>query len=271
MTSGPDRMAVVKVAARWTACALVVGAVHAEAALLLGRQSAPVVADVTSGAFAVDIAPEAVALMDAPKDAPSGPPRQARAASAAVAPPPATPEVPPKKTTEQVSNEPPLPDLPELPGRSDGELPPAPKPEAVSKPAPAAPSVSAPAEAASAPHVVATRTAPVAAAPSIGSPTEAMKKALTAWQSRILDRSERNKRYPAGARRSRHQGTVIVRFKIDRRGRLVHAEIGATSGFSDLDAEAIAILKRATPFPVPPEGLGKTDITLSVPVHFKLR
>ncbi|MEZ5817037.1 MAG: hypothetical protein R3D44_08140 [Hyphomicrobiaceae bacterium] len=86
MTRGLDSRGALLTAARWTACATRRGAAHAAAAVAITRQSAPVIADNTTGAYAVDIAPEAVALMDVSKDIAPGQLQPAHAASAAPAP-----------------------------------------------------------------------------------------------------------------------------------------------------------------------------------------
>lgn len=49
-------------------------------------------------------------------------------------------------------------------------------------------------------------------------------------------------------------GTAGVHFEIDASGRLVGAEIVHKSGVPSLDAEALAIVRKAAPFPPPPQG-----------------
>jgi periplasmic protein TonB len=53
----------------------------------------------------------------------------------------------------------------------------------------------------------------------------------------------------------RHTGaTVTVAFWIDDSGALVHQALYRTSGYPELDAEAMADVRRAAPFPQPPSG-----------------
>ena len=49
-------------------------------------------------------------------------------------------------------------------------------------------------------------------------------------------------------------GSAGVRFTVDATGRLVQAELVHRSGVATLDALAIDIVRRAAPFPVPPQG-----------------
>ncbi len=49
-------------------------------------------------------------------------------------------------------------------------------------------------------------------------------------------------------------GTAGVHFNVDAAGRLVDVELVQKSGVAELDAEALDIVRRAAPFPVPPQG-----------------
>ncbi|NCA72020.1 MAG: energy transducer TonB [Sphingobacteriia bacterium] len=69
----------------------------------------------------------------------------------------------------------------------------------------------------------------------------------------------------------RQQGTVQVRFTIDRRGRLLDHQIVKGSGHAELDAEVSAMLERASPMPAIPESLGRSQVTITVPIVFALR
>jgi protein TonB len=65
----------------------------------------------------------------------------------------------------------------------------------------------------------------------------------------------RQQRYPESARVQHLEGTVAVAFWVDERGDLVHQALYKTSGHPELDAEAVAAVRRAAPFPPPPPGL----------------
>jgi protein TonB len=62
------------------------------------------------------------------------------------------------------------------------------------------------------------------------------------------------KRYPQSAAARRASGTVMVSFIIDGEGGLVYQTISHSSGEPDIDAEAIAAVKAAAPYPPPPPG-----------------
>lgn len=56
------------------------------------------------------------------------------------------------------------------------------------------------------------------------------------------------------ARGAAKPAKVGVRFDVDDEGRLVDVAVAVSSGIASLDAESIAIVRRAAPFPKPPAG-----------------
>jgi protein TonB len=88
---------------------------------------------------------------------------------------------------------------------------------------------------------------------------------ITKWQQSLVAHLARFKSYPhAGAA----AGVVSLAFTIDRKGNLVSSRIEKTSGSDVLDAEVLAMVKRATPFPAPPAGVADADLTFVVPIRF---
>jgi protein TonB len=75
---------------------------------------------------------------------------------------------------------------------------------------------------------------------------------LDAWRERVERIGTLN--YPTAAQRAAVQASPVLEVAIDADGRLAKAEILTSSGFPDLDAAALAILKLASPFdPFPPD------------------
>jgi len=66
-------------------------------------------------------------------------------------------------------------------------------------------------------------------------------------------------------------GTVSLSFTLDRSGRVVSSRISHGSGVSDLDREAMDMLRRAQPFPTPPADLVGAQFPFSVPVRYSVR
>lgn len=91
------------------------------------------------------------------------------------------------------------------------------------------------------------------------------------WQAIVLAHLERHRRYPFAAQRAREQGTADLRFRVDRRGRVLAARIERSSGSAALDEEAVAVVRRAEPLPPPPPEIAGETLELVVPVRFRLR
>jgi TonB family protein len=111
--------------------------------------------------------------------------------------------------------------------------------------------------------------APVPIAPSLPSVLP-VPPAVVAWKTQIVALLERHKRYPEEAAAKREGGVAQVFFSLDRQGRVLESRIVRSSGSSILDEEALAVLRRAEPFPPPPEVLGGDHVDLTVPYRFNL-
>ena len=125
-----------------------------------------------------------------------------------------------------------------------------------------------PAPTTSAPQAIPERTAALPAAPTRGRITPQNSSALATWRSQIVAVIERNKHYPETSARRGEQGVTQVFFSLDRQGRVIDSRVVRSSGASALDEEALALLRRAQPFPpVPPEILGDR-VNLILPLRF---
>jgi TonB family protein len=74
------------------------------------------------------------------------------------------------------------------------------------------------------------------------------------FMSNVFAKIMSKKRYPKSAVARRASGTVMVSFIIDGEGGLVYQTVSHSSGEADLDAEAMAAVKSAAPYPPPPPG-----------------
>jgi protein TonB len=117
---------------------------------------------------------------------------------------------------------------------------------------------------------VAAIAAPATAAKKQGTTTAAAEE-VSSWQKRIVTQLGKHRRYPQKARVRRHQGEAIVRFTVDREGRVIASRIVTSSGSSLLDEEALAVLTRAAPLPEPPEDLVGATFELEIPIRFRIR
>jgi protein TonB len=82
---------------------------------------------------------------------------------------------------------------------------------------------------------------------------------------------ERHKEYPRRAQLRGQEGTALLRFTIDERGRVLSHRIERGTGHPTLDREVEAMIRRADPLPAPPPEMRQDRLELVVPVQFYLR
>jgi protein TonB len=80
---------------------------------------------------------------------------------------------------------------------------------------------------------------------------------------------ERHKRYPDSARQRGEEGRAVLRFAVDRSGRVVDFAVAQSSGYPDLDA-SIEEMMRGALLPPFPASMTQPRIDLSVTIRFSL-
>ncbi len=254
---------------RWAGAAVVVCAMHlGGAALALMHWPQEQEAEDAAGALVVELAPLlAAAPVDSP-DVAHGPLMQE-----SVLTPQATKEV-----IEEVAKD--LPLIEPSPAPEPEVALPMPRPEAKEEPKEEeakepVPNQQTPEQASAVPLTMApprveAQPAPSAAPPSPGRAPN-LERVQASWQKRLIDHLNRHKRYPEAARDRRTQGTVIVAFKLDRTGQVVASHVTASSGSPVLDDEAMAVLKRASPLPAPPDQILGPMLDMVLPIQFRIK
>ena len=109
-----------------------------------------------------------------------------------------------------------------------------------------------------------------ASAPSPGQ-SAILAQVQTRYALTLNRHIERQRRYPNAARNRRVEGVAVVAFTIDREGQVIASRIAKSSGSPALDEEALAILKRASPLPVPPDQVPGATIDCDIPITFRLK
>jgi protein TonB len=92
---------------------------------------------------------------------------------------------------------------------------------------------------------------------------------LEEYLSRVKASVEENKFYPSFAKQLRLQGTVTLRVFISSTGRITGLSVIASSGHQSIDRAAEKAVRSSAPFD-PPARFGLPDITLDIPVSYKL-
>jgi protein TonB len=125
-----------------------------------------------------------------------------------------------------------------------------------------------------APRTTAAPRSPVhsATAPAAPAPGSSRAESLSpSWISRLFSHLLRYRQYPTAAQAARQEGVVMLSFTMDRQGRVLARHIVRSSGYSALDAEALAMIDRAQPLPpFPPEVTASTR-SFVAPIRFSLR
>lgn len=163
---------------------------------------------------------------------------------------------------------------------------PIPTPPAPATPVPAMPLVILPASLTSAPAATSQMAAPTTVRPSAPTPTSAAPPvrhgaadglnanappgSSRSYAAKVRSWLYAHKTYPRRARMRREEGTVQVRFVIDRAGMLLEGVVLRKSGMHALDEEASAMMRRASPFPKAPRDVPGDRIEFLVPIDFIL-
>ncbi|MES2580676.1 MAG: energy transducer TonB [Pseudomonadota bacterium] len=80
----------------------------------------------------------------------------------------------------------------------------------------------------------------------------------------------KHKQYPRIAQTRGWQGDVLLDLKLDGNGKVLSATVRQGSGYEVLDKQALEMVRKASPFPAPPEALRNRTFNITVPVSFKL-
>ena len=220
----------------------------------------------TDSAVMIDL-PPAEASSQTANDAADGPEQQAaQAVPAQQTPATVEPSKPAAELIEEsrpalsekpVEAPPPEPDPPAVLEREQQAVTPPPTPEA------------APPTQAQDAHAPAGSEVPAKTADSSGDggrpPPSA--HAITLWQRSLMKRLETAKHQVGNAPHA--AGTVKIAFDIDAKGGLASERVASSSGSAALDQAALALIRRAAPFPAPPGRTAGRDASFVVPVRFR--
>jgi periplasmic protein TonB len=90
------------------------------------------------------------------------------------------------------------------------------------------------------------------------------------WQSLVAAWLSAHKSYPDEARRRGDEGRVVVRFTVERDGRVRDASVVTGSGSALLDNATAALLRDAT-LPAFPPAMSRDRITITTAIRYSLR
>ena len=96
-------------------------------------------------------------------------------------------------------------------------------------------------------------------------------EAMLHYQDMVKQRIEEVRRYPEWAKEQGREGVVQLKFIILANGNGQKIKLIHSSGSKILDQEAIATIKRASPFPPPPKEIASSSIQMEVSLVFTLK
>ena len=183
------------------------------------------------------------------------------------------PEVPPSPAETPPPPPEPVPPVPEAPAIvAEPTLPPPPPKPAVKKPPkpvqrheelpqPSQAYLPTP-QAAVAPPQTASAATPVPAPAPSPEASAGYRALLSAWLNS-------HKRYPDAARQRGEEGRAVLRFEVDRSGRVIDYAVTTSSGYPDLDQSLEEMMRGAT-LPPFPAGVTQPRMEVSVTIRFSL-
>ena len=174
--------------------------------------------------------------------------------------PPVAEQPPPPPLVEQPPPPPPAPQV------AQADPPPPPKPAPKPRPKPVPPIDRPPQNMA---FPLPTAPAP-AAAPQVASLPPAVQPVISAdYRATLSSWLESHKRYPDDARQRGEEGRAVLRFRVERSGRVLNYAVVSSTGYPDLDAAIDAMMRGATLPPFPAD-MTASDVEVSVTVRFAL-
>jgi protein TonB len=97
------------------------------------------------------------------------------------------------------------------------------------------------------------------------------RAAISSYFAQVQAHLSRHRVYPPEARASGITGVARVVFALGRDGSVLSASLARGSGHPVLDQAAVAMVRRAAPFPPIPSGIGASQLEMGAPIRFDLR
>ena len=109
-----------------------------------------------------------------------------------------------------------------------------------------------------------------APAPRTTAPPQAAQAARASYNGMLSAHLQRYKQYPPASRSAGEQGVAMLSFTVGRNGQVLSSSLAKSSGSAALDAETMAMIRRAQPLPAFLPGMTQSSLSFSVPVRFSV-
>lgn len=110
----------------------------------------------------------------------------------------------------------------------------------------------------------------IAEAPKPVEEDEELKKSLLRYQDSIKQKIQQEKQYPRWALRVGHEGEARITFSVLSSGQIKDLRLLSSSGFEELDKEAMDAVRRVSPFLSFPDGFNKEKIIIELDIVFHI-
>jgi protein TonB len=94
---------------------------------------------------------------------------------------------------------------------------------------------------------------------------------MATYKQLVAAHLKRFQQYPPAAKAAGQQGIPKLTFSLGRGGQVLSSRLDGSSGHAALDAEALAMVRRAQPFPAFPPDVKDASIGFAVAVDFVIR
>ena len=99
------------------------------------------------------------------------------------------------------------------------------------------------------------------AGPGSSNQVGSTKRLSDSHLARVAAHLNRFKKYPNSSRRAKEEGKVGVSFMVFSDGKVDSIQLTKSSGYAELDEEALSMVRRAAPYPKFPNSLSRRGIT----------
>lgn len=103
-----------------------------------------------------------------------------------------------------------------------------------------------------------------------GAPKKINPNDMRKYINKVVRRIDRKKRYPRLAKENGEEGVVMVKMTLDRNGTLVAYRLSRRAPSERLNQATLSTVQSAAPFPPLPNSYPNSNITIEVPVRFRL-
>lgn len=110
-----------------------------------------------------------------------------------------------------------------------------------------------------------------APAPRTTATPQAAQAARANYNGILSAHLQRYKQYPSASRAAAEQGVAMLTFTVSRSGQVLSSRLAKSSGSGALDAETMAMIRRAQPLPSFPPEITQSSLSFTVPIRFSLR